>query len=125
MGDPLSAFATACNILQIIEVGTKVLTKAAGYHNATDGALEEQRNLYGTAQSLKTLNLELEAKLTKPSEALVSPAAQELIAANDRCRQLSAQSLSACSFFGLHHVAHHMSSLLIRLIIKVRSIMMS
>jgi hypothetical protein len=90
MADPFSAFAIACNIVQIIETGTKILTKAIEYHNAADGALDEQRSLSVLAQSLKTLNNDLAAKLPRASSQVrLSPAQRELFAANERCLRLS------------------------------------
>ena len=35
--EPLSAFTVACNVLQVIEAGVKVLNKAVEYHSAQDG----------------------------------------------------------------------------------------
>jgi len=49
--DPLSAFSLACNLLQLVEVGSKVLSKAAEYHNSTHGVLSEQQDLQNVLQS--------------------------------------------------------------------------
>ncbi|KAI9149984.1 hypothetical protein HJFPF1_09731 [Paramyrothecium foliicola] len=89
MADPLSAFAVACNILQIVEVGAKILTKAAEYHDAADGAPADHVRLHEVAESLKTLNIELAAKLPDTAHSAALPAAKELIAANERCLRLS------------------------------------
>jgi hypothetical protein len=87
--DPLSAFSLACNVLQFIEFGTKILTKASEYHSAPDGALEEQRNLRGVMQSLNGLNVDLASSLSTSSEIEIPPAKQKLIAANEQCLHLS------------------------------------
>lgn len=90
MLEPLGAFALACNLLQIVEYGAKILTKAIEYRNAADGTLVEQQNLYGILQSLKGLNSDIEASMPRPSHADNQSAAESrLIAANEDCLRLS------------------------------------
>ncbi|MCJ1242105.1 hypothetical protein MMC14_010112, partial [Varicellaria rhodocarpa] len=61
--DPLSAFSVACNVLQMIELGVKVLSKAADYRNAETGVLAEQKDLRDVLQSLNNLNTNLLASI--------------------------------------------------------------
>lgn len=94
MADPLSALSLACNVLQIIEYGAKILTKTAEYHSAADGAPSEQTTLRGVVQSLKGLNTELAACIPLPSSTSpVSGPKARLIAANNECLRLSNEFL--------------------------------
>ena len=61
--DLLSAFSVACNVLQVIDFGVKVLSKAADYRQAETGVLTEQKDLRGVLQSLHNLNTDILASL--------------------------------------------------------------
>lgn len=90
--DPLSAFAVACNVLQIIEVGTKVVKTAAEVRSAADGAITEHAELRNIAQSLLTMNKDLQTSIATPSGSqarVQSKAETVLMSANDQCLRLS------------------------------------
>ncbi len=85
--EPLSAFSVACNVLQVLEVGAKVLSKAADYRN---GLLTEHRNLGSVARSLNNLNADLQASLPKAQgNNVLTPAETRLIEANNECLRIS------------------------------------
>lgn len=88
--EPLSAFSLACNILQIVEYGANVLSRAAEYRTAPNGALNQHNTLYDVLQSLKGLNAELGASLPAWSS---SPRATipgtRLAAANQECMRIA------------------------------------
>jgi len=88
--EPLSAFSVACNVLQIIDFGSKVLTKTIDYRKVANGALSEHRDLRHVLESLKNLNADLQASMpqlagTKP----LSTAETRLLEANAECLRLS------------------------------------
>lgn len=56
--EPLSAISLACNILQVVEYGAKILSKAAEYRSAADEALGEHATLRDVLQSLKGLKVD-------------------------------------------------------------------
>ena len=87
--DPLSAFAVACNVLQIIEVSAKVLSKAAEYRSSEAGVLDEQKDLRDVLQSLSNLNADIQALLPAPLDAR-RPSFEEacLSQANLQCLQI-------------------------------------
>ncbi|KAL6717824.1 hypothetical protein ACLMJK_003909 [Lecanora helva] len=88
--DPLSSFAIACNILQVIEVGTKVLSKAADYRGADNGVLSEQRDLRDVLQSLNSLNHDLQLSIQPQGiSAKQTPEEIHLSGANNLCLRLS------------------------------------
>lgn len=88
--EPLSAFSVACNVLQVIDIGVKVLSKAAEYRKADAGALTEQKDLRDVSQSLNALNTDLQAPL-RPQTASRQLTIEEvrLQQANDQCLRLS------------------------------------
>lgn len=88
--DPLSAFAVACNLLQVIEFGVKVLSKAADYRKAETGVLTEQKDLRDVLQSLNNLNIDLQASLPKQTASGKHTVEEaRLLEANDQCLRLS------------------------------------
>ncbi|KAL9619550.1 MAG: hypothetical protein Q9160_005826 [Pyrenula sp. 1 TL-2023] len=90
MLEPLSAFSLACNVLQIVEYGAKILTKTIEYRNAADGTLAEHQNLFDVLQSLKGLNVDIQASMPRPSDGEEQSAAgSRLTAANEDCLRLS------------------------------------
>ena len=88
--DPLSSFAIACNVLQVIEIGVKVLSKAADYGKAESGVLNEHKDLRDVLQSLNSLNGDLQSSLL-PQETSKQHSVEEfrLLQANDQCLRLS------------------------------------
>ncbi|ETS85085.1 hypothetical protein PFICI_03110 [Pestalotiopsis fici W106-1] len=88
--EPLSAFSLACNILQIVEYGANVLSRAAQYRAASNGALNEHNTLYDVLQSLKGLNAELGLSLP-PSGSVQKATVPELrlATANKECMRIA------------------------------------
>jgi hypothetical protein len=88
--EPLSAFSVACNVLQIIEFGSQVLSKAIDYRKAANGALSEHQDLRHVLQSLKNLNADLQASMPQLA-GTKSPSTAEtrLLEANTECLRLS------------------------------------
>ena len=88
--EPLSAFSVACNVLQIIEAGSKLLNNAVNYGKAADGALSEQQDLRNVLQSLKNLNADLRASMPKLGGTRpLNTAETRLLEANSECLRLS------------------------------------
>ncbi|KAL9073650.1 MAG: hypothetical protein Q9157_004660 [Trypethelium eluteriae] len=88
--EPLSAFSVACNVLQIIELGSKVLNNALDYRKAADGALTEHQDLRNVLQSLRNLNADLRASMPKLGGSnSLSTAENRLLEANAECLRLS------------------------------------
>ena len=88
--DPLSAFALACNVLQLIETGVKVLSKTADYRSSETGVLTEQKDLHDILQSLYNVNSDLQDSLSAPKNAQVRTLEEvRLSEANVQCLQLS------------------------------------
>lgn len=88
--DPLSAFSLACNILQIVETGTKLLKKAKDYH--AEGDIAEQEELAKSLGTLIELNNELElgqSRPRQPQNGATSAAEAMLIMANNECLRVS------------------------------------
>ena len=87
---PLSAFSVACNVLQMIETGVKVLSKAADYRNSERGVLAEQRDLRDVLYSLNTLSTHLSSSLPEVG-AMRQHTSEEarLLEANRQCQRLS------------------------------------
>jgi hypothetical protein len=88
--DPLSAFSVACNVLQIVELGAKILSTAANYRKAESGVLAEQKDLRDILQSLNNLNGDLQASLLQ-QRTMKQHSVEEarLLEANDQCLRLS------------------------------------
>lgn len=90
--EPLSAFSVACNVLQIVEVGTRVLKTAADYRSAADGAIAEHAELKNIAQSLLGLNADLHTTLAASNDKKTRSKAETLLmSANDQCLKLSTE----------------------------------
>ena len=49
MGDPLSAFALAGNVLQFVECGTKLVASAISYYRSSNGQPREHEELGNVA----------------------------------------------------------------------------
>ena len=90
MLDPLSAFSVACNVLHVVELGVKVLSKAMEYREAETGILTEQKDLRDVSQTLHSLNTDLQASLPQQT-ASKQPTVEEahLLEANNQCLRLS------------------------------------
>lgn len=90
MLDPLSAFAVACNVLQVVEVGVKILSNADEYRKAQGGILSDQKELRDVSQTLNKLNSELQGTLSrKSSSPSHSVEVSRLMEANDQCLRVS------------------------------------
>src|ERR1700744_4610529 len=88
--DPLSAFSVACNVLQIVDFGSKVLTQAIDYRKAANGELPENQDLRHIFQSLKTLNIDLKSSMPRlTGSKSQSMAEARLLEANEECLRLS------------------------------------
>lgn len=89
--DPVSAFSITCNVLQVIETGVKVLSKAADYRKAENGVLAEQKDLREILQTLNHLNSDLGTSFPPEQTNSTKRTVEEsrLLEANDRCLQLS------------------------------------
>jgi hypothetical protein len=88
--DPLSAFSVACNVLQIVDFGSKVLTQAIDYRKAANGELPENQDLRHVFQSLKSLNMDLKASIPRlTGSKSLSTAETRLLEANEECLRLS------------------------------------
>ncbi|KAK8092748.1 hypothetical protein PG999_014335 [Apiospora kogelbergensis] len=85
--DPISAFALACNILQIVDTSAKVLLKAAECY--TNGATTETAQLSGNMDVLGSLGTDLQNIQTASATNHLSTAELRLREANERCLQLS------------------------------------
>ena len=93
--EPLSAFAVACNVLQLLDNGSKVLSKAIEYERASDGRLSEQKDLQDTLESLARLNQDLRnSLLTAAASQGARMAEQRLIEANQECLNVSRDFIS-------------------------------
>ena len=90
--DPLSAFSVACNLLQVIELGVKVLSKAADYGKAETGVLTEQKDLRDVLHSLQNLNTDLLASLPDQTASKQHTTEEaRLLEVNNQCLRLSKQ----------------------------------
>lgn len=109
--DPLSAFSVACNVLQIVEIGARVLNTAAEYRSATDGAISEHAELRNISQSLLALNADLRTSLSasKASETKLQNKAEALLeSANDRCLKISTEFVKLLDRLKIEGTRHAM-----------------
>ena len=90
MLDPLSAFSVACNVLHVIELGVKVLSRAMDYREAETGVLTEQKGLRDVSQTLNSLNTDLQASLSQQTASKQHTVEEaHLLEANNQCLRLS------------------------------------
>lgn len=90
MLDPLSAFSVACNVLHVIELGVKVLSKAMDYRKSETGILPEQKDLRDVLQTLNGLNTDLQASLLQQTASKQHTVEEtHLLEANNQCLRLS------------------------------------
>lgn len=90
MLDPLSAFSVACNVLHVIELGVKVLSKAMEYREAETGFLTEQKGLRDVSQTLNSLNTDLQASLSQQTASKQHTIEEaHLLETNSQCLRLS------------------------------------
>ena len=89
MLEPLSAFSLACNVIQIVETGCKLLSAAADYYQAGNGALKEHKDLREVSRTLNNLSASLKSSLESPGSGTLSPEETRLLQANEECLRLS------------------------------------
>ena len=95
MLDPLSGFSVASNVLHVIELGVKVLSKAIDYQKAETGILTEQKDLRDVLQTLNSLNTDLQASLLQQTASEQQTAEKaHLLEANNQFLRLSKELLS-------------------------------
>ena len=87
--EPLGAFAVASNVLQVVEVGVKVISKAVEYRQSDNAWLAEHGELRSIADSLATLNQTLSTSLHESRDFKISVEEARLIEANDQCLRIS------------------------------------
>ena len=88
--EPLSAFALASSVLQVVDFGVKVISKATEYRKSDNAYLAEHGDLRGIAESLNSMNNGLYASLERQT-ASRQPEAEELhlIKTNEECLRIS------------------------------------
>ena len=89
MLEPLSAFSLACNVIQIVETGCKLLAAAADYRQAGDGALKEHRELREVSRTLNNLSTSLKSSFQSPVSSPLPAEETRLLQANEECLRLS------------------------------------
>ena len=88
--EPLSAFALASSVLQVVEFGVKVISKATEYRHSEDARLFEHENLRGIAESLNGMNDRLSTSLEHQTASRQLEAEElHLIKTNEECLQIS------------------------------------
>jgi len=93
--DPISAFAIACNILQVVEVGVKTLSAAAACRKSETGALlKDHSDLQNVSNTLRNLTESLDASVAeKQNSNEHSTQTLQLLLANEQCARLSKEML--------------------------------
>lgn len=88
--EPLSAFALASSVLQVVEFGVRLIAKATEYRASDNAYLAEHGNLRGIAESLNSMSNGLSASLER-QKASKQPEAEELhlIKMNEECLRIS------------------------------------
>lgn len=89
--DPLGAFAVACNALQVVEYGTKVIITAAELFRSMRGGASELKQLDAISSRLKKLSeqlLNLNARSTTATQ-IPSSVVLQLNGANEEVLELS------------------------------------
>lgn len=89
--EPLSAFALASSVLQVVEFGVKVISTATEYRKSDNAYLAEHGDLRGIAESLNSMNNGLYASLERQTAGVLQPLAEELhlIKTNEECLRIS------------------------------------
>jgi hypothetical protein len=96
--DPISAIGLASSILQIVDFGTKVLSKGNKLHKSLSGALPESLEIESVSTHLKDLSARLRGQ-REPGGPAAAPignnqALHELV---NRCGDVADEILSALS----------------------------
>ena len=100
--DPLSAFAVACNILQVVEFGVKALNKAAEYRKFESPLVGEQADLQSVTHSLNDLNASLHDAISAHGDKQEKTREEvRLLEANEQCLQLSQELMDFLDRFRL------------------------
>lgn len=71
--EAIGAFALACNILQVVECGAKIVIKAGRLHHADIGDTSEIDDLENLTQQLNKLNQDLSDSIVSDPPSLGSP----------------------------------------------------
>lgn len=87
--EALVAFSVACNVLQLVDTGSKILSRSIELRNSSDGLLAEHKSLRDAAVALNGLNADLETALTANSPSHPTAVEQSLIKANQTCLTVS------------------------------------
>lgn len=86
--EAIGAFSLACNILHVLEYGTKVVRSARTLHGSSKGATIEVDDLENISQQLSKLNKDLSDSLAS-SLPLASPLQTRLTECNTESLRLS------------------------------------
>jgi hypothetical protein len=96
--DPLSGLAVACNVLQVVEQGYKIISTTADIYRSSDGAPAEHVKLQSLAEKLQALNLDLESSIPRAFRGPESPETR-LWQANHDCLQMSSNFINLLDTF--------------------------
>lgn len=101
--DPLTAFGLAANVIQFVNFGTTVLSKASELHRSSTGQLLEHQEIHAAARRLDQLCQGIEEALNKTS----SENAPTLSLSEESLRQVAQECLDMSQVFqqGLQKLA--------------------
>ena len=88
--EPLSIFAVAVNVLQVVEVGVRVIITATQYRKSDNAFLVEHGDLRRIGESLNSMNNDLDTLLRqRTASAHLEPEEVHLVNANEECLRIS------------------------------------
>jgi|SRR5271154_922403 len=99
MLDPLTAFATAVNAIQLAELGVQVLRKAHEVRTGVKGLTKEQAHLESLVHHLQTTLESLEGTTERKDQQALSDEAQCLQQASHDCASISKDFLTLLDSF--------------------------
>jgi len=76
--DPLTALGLASNVIQIVDVSTRIVSKGQSIYKSADGTLAENMDAEAVATDLNLLNTKLQHSL-EASKALAKPSKVSLV----------------------------------------------
>lgn len=97
--DPFTTFAVSCNVLQVVEAGIKVLSKAVELYKSSQGILKEQVELHRTLTQLVELNTDLASRISSSSNSNDDPAVVRIVRASVECLEISKKLINLLSTF--------------------------